>query len=112
MIDEVRGAILPFLIAIGGVYGLVLVLLGWKLGCWHFFKYHSCIPEIEKMGTTPSLGQKPGGTVVICGGSIAGLLAAQVCSDFFKYVIIVEPEQWLTSEDVPLPTWLADHLLS
>ncbi|KAJ3737582.1 hypothetical protein DFJ43DRAFT_7664 [Lentinula guzmanii] len=107
MIDEVRGAILPFLIAIGGVYGLVLVLPGWKLGRWHLVKYHSGIPEIEKMGTTRFLGQKLGGTVVICEGS----LLRKSASTFFKYVIIVEPEQWLTSEDVPLPAWLADHLL-
>lgn len=31
--------------------------------------------------------------------SIAGLLAARICSEFFEHVIIVEPEEWLTSED-------------
>ena len=31
--------------------------------------------------------------------SIAGLLAAQVCSRHFEHVIIVEPEAWLVTED-------------
>ncbi|KAJ3994523.1 hypothetical protein F5050DRAFT_1713641 [Lentinula boryana] len=64
---------LQLLIGIGLLYGLLLH--SWKLGRWYLLKYYS----------------------VICGGSITGLLAARVCSDFF--VIIVEPEEWLTSED-------------
>ncbi|KAK0489401.1 hypothetical protein IW261DRAFT_1390954 [Armillaria novae-zelandiae] len=43
--------------------------------------------------------QKIKGTAVICGGSIAGLVAARVCHDHFEDVVIVEPETWLSSQD-------------
>ncbi|KAJ7051149.1 hypothetical protein C8F01DRAFT_646332 [Mycena amicta] len=32
------------------------------------------------------------GTVVICGGSVAGALAARICSDHFATVVLVDPE--------------------
>ncbi|KAJ7237466.1 hypothetical protein B0H12DRAFT_107191 [Mycena haematopus] len=43
-----------------------------------------------------SLGQ-PGqhtlpGTAVVCGGSIAGIVAARICADHFERVIIIDPE--------------------
>ncbi|KAJ3737581.1 hypothetical protein DFJ43DRAFT_986982 [Lentinula guzmanii] len=89
--------VLQLLIGIGLLYGLLLQ--AWKLGRWYLLKYHSGIPEIESLRKTVLLPQKLDGTAVICGGSIAGLLAARVCSDFFKSVIIVEPEERLTGED-------------
>ncbi|KAJ3807034.1 hypothetical protein F5876DRAFT_48895 [Lentinula aff. lateritia] len=66
---------------------------------WYSFRRHSGIPEIEELGKVRRLKQELDGTAIICGGSIAGLLTARVCADFFKQVIIVEPEEWLTSED-------------
>ncbi|KAJ7222590.1 hypothetical protein GGX14DRAFT_558679 [Mycena pura] len=32
------------------------------------------------------------GTAIVCGGSIAGLVAARICADHFERVIIVDPE--------------------
>ncbi|KAJ6506757.1 hypothetical protein C8R45DRAFT_970444 [Mycena sanguinolenta] len=32
------------------------------------------------------------GTAVVCGGSIAGIIAARICADHFERVIIVDPE--------------------
>ncbi|KAJ7740952.1 hypothetical protein DFH07DRAFT_982126, partial [Mycena maculata] len=39
------------------------------------------------------------GTALICGGSIAGLLAARVCHAHFERVLIVEAEAWVASEE-------------
>ncbi|GAV99173.1 hypothetical protein LENED_000612 [Lentinula edodes] len=78
-------------------YGLVYSV--WRVLRWYSFRRHSGIPEIEELGKTPHLEQKLDGTAIICGGSIAGLLTARVCADYFKEVIIVEPEEWLTGED-------------
>ncbi|KAJ3862336.1 hypothetical protein EV359DRAFT_65719 [Lentinula novae-zelandiae] len=85
-------------ITIGVVFhGLVYSV--WRVLRWYSFRRHSGIPEIEELGKTHPLEQKLDGTAIICGGSIAGLLTARVCADFFKQVIIVEPEEWLTGED-------------
>ncbi|KIK61241.1 hypothetical protein GYMLUDRAFT_166904 [Collybiopsis luxurians FD-317 M1] len=58
----------------------------------------SCTNEIEKLKDRPSRSLRRG-TAVICGGSVAGLFAARICHEFFESVLIVEPEEWLTSED-------------
>ncbi|EGN97883.1 hypothetical protein SERLA73DRAFT_169006 [Serpula lacrymans var. lacrymans S7.3] len=61
--------------------------------------------ETTGVNDFPYLGQarpeheKLKGTVVICGGSIAGLLSARVCHNHFERVIIVEPEPWLATEE-------------
>ncbi|KAJ3720104.1 hypothetical protein C8R42DRAFT_643378 [Lentinula raphanica] len=89
--------ILEVLASIGFVYGVLL--LTWKLARWYLWKYYSGIPEINNLRRTRTKEQKLEGTAVICGGSIAGLLTARVCSDFFERVIIVEPEEWLCDED-------------
>ncbi|KAJ3771904.1 hypothetical protein FB446DRAFT_789192 [Lentinula raphanica] len=89
--------ILQILASIGFVYGVLL--LSWKLARWYLWKYYSGIPEINNLRRTRTKEQKLEGTAVICGGSIAGLLTARVCSDFFERVIIVEPEEWLCDED-------------
>ncbi|KIK61242.1 hypothetical protein GYMLUDRAFT_225462 [Collybiopsis luxurians FD-317 M1] len=65
---------------------------------WHIFIRNSGIPEIENLKDRP-LGSLRKGTAVICGGSVAGLFAARICHEFFESVLIVEPEEWLTSED-------------
>ncbi|KAH7875548.1 uncharacterized protein C8R40DRAFT_1104550 [Lentinula edodes] len=78
-------------------YGLVYSL--WRVLRWYSFRRHSGIPEIKELGKTRPSEQKLDGTAIICGGSIAGLLTARVCADYFKEVIIVEPEEWLTGED-------------
>ncbi|KAK7453513.1 hypothetical protein VKT23_011792 [Stygiomarasmius scandens] len=51
------------------------------------------------LGKERDASNKIPGTAVICGGSLAGLLAARVCHDHFQRVIIVEPEAWLSTED-------------
>ncbi|KAJ3824189.1 hypothetical protein EV361DRAFT_952785 [Lentinula raphanica] len=89
--------IVQVLVIIGFSYGLLLQ--AWKLVRWYLLEYHSGIPEINNLRKTRSLEHKLDGTAVICGGSIAGLLAARICSDFYKHVIIVEPEEWLCDED-------------
>ncbi|KAF8510624.1 hypothetical protein JB92DRAFT_2831512 [Gautieria morchelliformis] len=37
------------------------------------------------------------GTAVICGGSVAGLITARVCSNHFEKVVMIEPEEWVTA---------------
>ncbi|PBK99981.1 hypothetical protein ARMGADRAFT_1074807 [Armillaria gallica] len=59
---------------------------------------HTCVLEIDTLGRRLH-SQKIKGTAVVCGGSIAGLVAARVCHDHFEDVVIVEPETWLSSQD-------------
>ncbi|KIJ35409.1 hypothetical protein M422DRAFT_262371 [Sphaerobolus stellatus SS14] len=54
----------------------------------------------------PNLGiqrERLSGTAVVCGGStltsISGLLIARICSDHFENVTIIEPEEWLLTEE-------------
>ncbi|KAG8883403.1 hypothetical protein FRB97_006685 [Tulasnella sp. 331] len=55
------------------------------------------VPKLTLMEDLKSVGQKRTdgrikGRAVVCGGSIAGLLAAAVCSDHFESVLIIESE--------------------
>ncbi|KAF9061790.1 hypothetical protein BDP27DRAFT_1428557 [Rhodocollybia butyracea] len=86
------------LLALSFVALCILTRLTWSILRWYLYKHYSGLPDIEKLDKARP-GQRLDGTAVICGGSIAGLLAARVCHDFFERVIIVEPEEWLTSED-------------
>ncbi|KAJ4483586.1 hypothetical protein J3R30DRAFT_3698456 [Lentinula aciculospora] len=97
MVALLRVAVQLPLLALVFLYGILI--LAWRILRQHIFQHHSGIPEIGNLGKTRTLRQKIDGTAVICGGSIAGLFSARVCSDFFERVVIVEPEEWLTSED-------------
>lgn len=48
----------------------------------------------------PSLGRKAAGRAVVLGGSIAGLLAARVLTEFYREVIVVDRDE-MTSSDLP-----------
>ncbi|KAF8577656.1 hypothetical protein K439DRAFT_1396440 [Ramaria rubella] len=47
----------------------------------------------------PRKGGKINGTAVVCGGSLAGLFTARACSDHFENVLIIEPEEWLLTNE-------------
>ncbi|KAF5358627.1 hypothetical protein D9758_007741 [Tetrapyrgos nigripes] len=73
-------------------------------------KKETALLDLPLLGKARDEKDKISGTVVICGGSIAGLLAARVCHDHFERVIIVEPEAWLTTEDgVKVKSWTQDN---
>ncbi|KAE9409588.1 hypothetical protein BT96DRAFT_1012557 [Gymnopus androsaceus JB14] len=72
--------------------------LAWSIMRWYLLKRNSGINEIKETGE-PSGRKLLNGIAVICGGSIAGLLAARVCHEFFERVVIIEPEGWLNGED-------------
>jgi hypothetical protein len=55
--------------------------------------------DLPFLGALRKDGRKIEGTAVICGGSIAGLLAARICHDHFDRVVIVEAEGWLSTPD-------------
>ncbi|KAH7890095.1 hypothetical protein F5I97DRAFT_1801450 [Phlebopus sp. FC_14] len=55
--------------------------------------------DFSSVGVPRPEEKKIKGTAVICGGSIAGMLAARVCHDHFDRVVIVEAEEWLSGED-------------
>ncbi|KAH7908362.1 hypothetical protein BJ138DRAFT_361040 [Hygrophoropsis aurantiaca] len=57
------------------------------------------LADLPLLGQSRPQGQKIKGTVVVCGGSVGGLLAARVCHDHFEKVVIVEPEAWLAEKD-------------
>ncbi|EGN96339.1 hypothetical protein SERLA73DRAFT_170728 [Serpula lacrymans var. lacrymans S7.3] len=57
------------------------------------------LPEIPHLGQARPDNQKIRGTAVVCGGSIAGLLAARICHNHFERVVIVETEPWLADNE-------------
>ncbi|KAK7469990.1 hypothetical protein VKT23_001425 [Stygiomarasmius scandens] len=65
----------------------------------YFLNKETITFDLPVLGKSRQQGEKIRGTAVVCGGSIAGLLTARVCSDHFEKVIIVEPEAWLCTED-------------
>ncbi|GJJ12742.1 hypothetical protein Clacol_006987 [Clathrus columnatus] len=69
--------------------------------CWFFFRRYiisrtTALDDLDDIGRIRA-HPKLRGTVVICGGSISGLLAARVCSDHFQDVVMVEAEDWITT---------------
>ncbi|KAF9077382.1 hypothetical protein BDP27DRAFT_1312311 [Rhodocollybia butyracea] len=75
------------LLALSFVALCILTRLAWEILHWYFYKHYSGLPDIEKLDKAGP-GQRLDGTAIICGGRY-----------FFERVIIVEPEEWLTSED-------------
>lgn len=51
----------------------------------------------------PRKGGKIPGRVIICGGSVGGMLAAAVCADHFDSVLIVESEAWANEYGSEIP---------
>ena len=83
----------------------------------YLVEHTTVLNDLPVLGT-PRRGKKLPGTAVICGGSyafasflnwkradgnplcsLAGLLAARICSDHFEDVLIIEPEAWLAGEE-------------
>ncbi|KAL1720184.1 hypothetical protein EV715DRAFT_197336 [Schizophyllum commune] len=87
------------------VYAGLAALLLWR-ALWLVGRYvrdralrrETCLHEFEDLGL-PRRGRKIQGTAVICGGSYSGLLAARVCHDHFERVVIIDPEEWLSTEE-------------
>lgn len=78
----------------------------------------TAVDDLQFLGQSRQEGNRIPGTAVVCGGrqvhtdltvsqklnihcgcSIAGLLSARVCSDHFERVLIVDPEEWLSTAD-------------
>ncbi|KAF8524139.1 hypothetical protein BU17DRAFT_43208 [Hysterangium stoloniferum] len=59
----------------------------------------SPLEDLSLLGEQRLSGQRIRGTALVCGGSIAGLLTAKVCSEHFENVIIVEAEDWLSTPE-------------
>ncbi|EJD44965.1 hypothetical protein AURDEDRAFT_151981 [Auricularia subglabra TFB-10046 SS5] len=91
------------LAAAGAAVGLVLVYLILRRAVRSYLlRQFTCVPDLERLGTARR-GSKLPGTAVICGGSIAGLFAARVCSDHFEKVVVVEPEAWTFAPEARKP---------
>ncbi|KZT32359.1 hypothetical protein SISSUDRAFT_1133201 [Sistotremastrum suecicum HHB10207 ss-3] len=73
----------------------VLTRRYWKIG------QITILHELPKLGKPRQGGRLIDGTVVIAGGSIAGLLTAQICSTHFTRVLIVEPDTMLSTSATP-----------
>ncbi|KAK7453512.1 hypothetical protein VKT23_011791 [Stygiomarasmius scandens] len=72
----------------------------------HLLKKETALMDWPLLGRPRAEKDKIPGTVVICGGSLAGLLAARVCHDHFERVVIVEAEAWLSTEDgIKVESW-------
>ncbi|KAJ7282835.1 hypothetical protein C8J57DRAFT_1499798 [Mycena rebaudengoi] len=61
-----------------------------------FLWHRVCTAPVDWVAELALLGQprkqKLPGTVVVCGGSIAGIITARICADHFERVILVDPE--------------------
>jgi hypothetical protein len=69
----------------------------------------TALSELEVLRRSGKPTARFPGTAIVAGGSIAGMLTARVCHDFFERVLIVEPEGWLF-EDVKTTTpWESSH---
>ncbi|KIY46405.1 hypothetical protein FISHEDRAFT_60376 [Fistulina hepatica ATCC 64428] len=103
------------------LYFLLLVL--WHALRRYLLKKENVILDLQDVRISTGRQSRVRGTAVVCGGryplfcvpvctahsqpplaSIAGLLTARVCHDFFENVIIVEPEAWLATPDGSLQT--------
>ncbi|KAJ7833743.1 hypothetical protein B0H13DRAFT_2110669 [Mycena leptocephala] len=84
------------LLAAPAAYSVLLV-------SWHLLRRHLLAKHIGLLDLPLLMSRHPDkkipGTAVICGGSIAGLLAARVCHDHFERILIVEAEAWVASEE-------------
>ncbi|KAJ7176567.1 hypothetical protein C8R46DRAFT_1213157 [Mycena filopes] len=85
------------LIALPATY--LLLLLGWHLVRRHLLAKSQGIQDFPLLRNARHSDGKIQGTAVICGGSIAGLLAARVCHNHFARVLVVEPEAWVASHE-------------
>ncbi|KZS95632.1 hypothetical protein SISNIDRAFT_483856 [Sistotremastrum niveocremeum HHB9708] len=59
----------------------------------------TALNDLPGLGKPRKEGKRIDGTAIIAGGSVAGLLAARVCSTHFARVLIVEPEAWTSTEE-------------
>ncbi|KAG8993378.1 hypothetical protein FRB93_001991 [Tulasnella sp. JGI-2019a] len=67
------------------------------------------VPKLTIMDDLPNVGKrrkdgKRKGRVVVCGGSVAGLMAAAVCSEHFESVLIIEAEGSANEFAIEIPT--------
>ncbi|KAF8492268.1 hypothetical protein JB92DRAFT_3147513 [Gautieria morchelliformis] len=85
--------------AIAAVYNAISVFIRTKLRA-----ALTAVDDIPLLGMPRADGLKIKGTAVVCGGSVAGLLTARVCSDHFENVAMIEPE-----ESVMTAEGLDDH---
>ncbi|KAG8851229.1 hypothetical protein FRB96_009432 [Tulasnella sp. 330] len=116
------------------VISLILVVaLGKALREYVLIPKLTVIKDLQYLGKPRMDGRIPG-TVVVCGGSVAGLVTAAVCADHYESVIVVEPEISVTSKDslqlgetqtrigtdgasmgvsrrTRVPQWLSTHLM-
>ncbi|KAG8993688.1 hypothetical protein FRB90_000621 [Tulasnella sp. 427] len=60
------------------------------------------LKDVEELHKPRKGGRIPG-RVVICGGSVGGMLAAAVCADHFESVLIVESEAWANEQGSEIP---------
>ncbi|KIY53733.1 hypothetical protein FISHEDRAFT_54977 [Fistulina hepatica ATCC 64428] len=68
---------------------------------WHVFRRilikQTGLLDLPLLREAIPSNSRIGGTVVICGGSVGGLVAARICHDFFDRIVIVESEAWLST---------------
>ncbi|EGO21881.1 hypothetical protein SERLADRAFT_372527 [Serpula lacrymans var. lacrymans S7.9] len=86
------------------IVGLPVAIYCLSLCIWSWLRRRLLITQtgwtdIPLLGKGRQEAGKIKGTVVVCGGSIGGLLTARICHDHFERVIIVEPEAWLSTSD-------------
>ena len=69
------------------VYRCLSVLVGVYLR-----KRCTVLDELQNLGKPRKDGEKIRGTVVIAGGSLAGLWTSRVCAEHFERVLVIEPD--------------------
>ncbi|KAF9493493.1 hypothetical protein BDN71DRAFT_1450171 [Pleurotus eryngii] len=77
-------------LALATFFGVALTLS--SCTAWYYYRKVTREWELNLSLLGHPRGSKLKQTVVICGGSIAGLISARVCADHFQNVVIVDPE--------------------
>lgn len=87
-------ATIPALIAAFFAYPYVASTV-WSI----LLKKFTLVNELQALDTPRADGKKLQGTVVIAGGGGGGMITAAVLTKHFEKIVIIEPEEWVTTEE-------------
>ncbi|PWN49825.1 hypothetical protein IE53DRAFT_126201 [Violaceomyces palustris] len=96
-----------------GLVGILLLFdpLIWNPLCKANLRHATAFQDLRFLGE-PRKGHKFGGTCLIAGGSLSGLMTARIMVDHFENIVIVEPDSHLLTERGRVSQWRQGHFFS